>query len=74
MEITISQFKAKCLGVVDKVQKEGFRVRISKYGKVAAELVPVVGEERCSIWGRSKDATQVLGDPTDTGESWDADT
>ncbi len=73
MEISVSQFKAKCLGVVEKVQKEGCRVRITKYGRVAAELGPAVEEKRASLWGRSKGDTIIHADLTQTGEHRDAE-
>lgn len=74
MDITVTQFKAKCLGVIDKVQKEHCRVRISKYGKVAAELIPAVEEQSRPLWGRARANTEILGDLIQTGEPWDADT
>ncbi len=73
MEITVTQFKAKCLGIIDKVQKEHCHVRISKYGKVAAELRPAAVEEAPPIWGRSRKETEIRGDLLATGETWDAE-
>jgi prevent-host-death family protein len=39
-EISASEFKAKCLAILDEVYKTKKPVRISKRGKVIAELVP----------------------------------
>jgi prevent-host-death family protein len=39
-EIAISQFKAKCLGLIDEVNKTKKPLRITRHGKVVAELVP----------------------------------
>jgi prevent-host-death family protein len=36
MDITVTQFKATCLGVIDKVQKEKSRVTITRHGKPTA--------------------------------------
>lgn len=73
MEISVTQFKAKCLHIIDKVQKEQCHVQISKYGKAAAELRPVVREKAPPIWGRSRKNTKILGDLLKTEESWDAE-
>ena len=39
-EIAISQFKAKCLGLIEEVNKTKKPLRITRHGKVVAELVP----------------------------------
>ncbi|MEI6073664.1 MAG: type II toxin-antitoxin system Phd/YefM family antitoxin [Verrucomicrobiae bacterium] len=73
MEMTITQFKAKCLGVVERVQREKVSVVISRHGHPAARLVPVdaavVGGQ---IFGRAANQTRILGDILSTGEGWDA--
>ncbi len=38
--IKASEFKAKCLAMIDEVAKSGDRVIITKNGKPLAELVP----------------------------------
>jgi prevent-host-death family protein len=43
MKMTITQFKALCLGVVARVQREKIRVVISRHGRAAALLVPIDG-------------------------------
>ncbi|MCC5807103.1 MAG: hypothetical protein JJU00_12315 [Opitutales bacterium] len=44
-----------------------------KYGKAAAELIPVGEEPAHPLWGRSAASTRIHGDLFTTGESWDAD-
>ena len=73
MDITITQFKAKCLGVIDKVQKEKSRIIITRHGRPAAELIPVSANTPGKLFGRSKDSTVILGDLLNTGEHWDAE-
>lgn len=73
MEMSVSQFKAKCLGVIDKVQKEKSRVTITRHGQPAAELIPIFASRPGKLFGRSKDSTVILGDLLSTGESWDAE-
>lgn len=73
MELTVTQFKAKCLGVVERVQREKVSVIISRHGHPAARLVPVdvaAGDDR--LFGRSANQTRISGDILSTGEGWDA--
>lgn len=39
MTITASEFKAKCLEIIDKVHRTGEAVTITKRGKVVARLI-----------------------------------
>lgn len=73
MNITVTQFKAKCLGVIDKVQKEKSRITITRHGKPAAELIPVSASSPGKLFGRSKHSTVILGDLISTGERWHAE-
>jgi prevent-host-death family protein len=40
MTVTVTEFKAKCLNLIDQVHKYGQPVIITKHGKVIAKLVP----------------------------------
>jgi len=73
MDISVTQFKATCLGVIDKVQKEKSRITITRHGKPAAELIPISASSPGKLFGRSKDSTSILGDLLSTGEQWDAE-
>lgn len=74
MEMTITQFKAKCLGVVERVQREKLRVVISRHGRAAALLVPIEGgAEGQALFGRAAAQTKILSDLEGTGERWDAE-
>lgn len=73
MDISVTQFKATCLGVIDKVQKEKTRVTITRHGKPAAELIPISASSPGKLFGRSKDSTVILGDLLGTEENWDAE-
>ena len=73
MDITVTQFKAKCLGIIEKVQKEKSRITITRHGRPAAELIPVSSDNKEKIFGRAKDTTLISGDIFNTGESWDAE-
>jgi len=39
-EIAISEFKAKCLGLLEEVRKTRKPIRITRFGKPVAEVVP----------------------------------
>jgi prevent-host-death family protein len=44
MEITATEFKSKCLSLMDQVQEKLEEVVITKHGKPIAKLVPVQTE------------------------------
>jgi prevent-host-death family protein len=39
-EVAISEFKAKCLGMLEKVRKTRKPIRVTRFGKPVAEIVP----------------------------------
>lgn len=62
-EISASEFKAKCLSILDEVNKTKKSVRITKRGKVVAELVPPSpAKGRRNLLGRMKGQMEILGD------------
>jgi|TARA_B110000305_G_scaffold46238_1_gene49182 antitoxin (DNA-binding transcriptional repressor) of toxin-antitoxin stability system len=73
MEMSVPRFKATCLAVIEKVQREKCHVVISRHGKPAAELSPVIGGEAGSLFGRSSKTTLIKGDLNSTEETWDAE-
>jgi prevent-host-death family protein len=73
MDISVTQFKATCLGVIDKVQKEKSRITITRHGKPAAELIPISASSPGKLFGRSKESTVIHGDLLSTEEHWNAE-
>ena len=76
MEMTIraSEFKAKCLKLMDEVQRTGEAIIITKNGKPVARLEPVAPARR-SLRGLHKGEIEIRGDiisPLDV--EWEADT
>jgi prevent-host-death family protein len=70
--IKASEFKAKCLSLMDEVAQSGESLVITKNGKPVAELKPY-GAEWKNLFGIWKDAVVVTGDivsPIDV--EWDA--
>ena len=69
---TASEFKAKCLKIMDEVAETGERVVITKRGKPVAELSQA-RELRESIFGSMRHTMKIIGDieaPLDV--EWDA--
>jgi prevent-host-death family protein len=70
--IKASEFKAKCLALLDEVQRTGETLVITKKGKPVAEVAPHKPVRRSPI-GIWKGRTEILGDivsPIDV--EWDA--
>lgn len=73
-EVAISKFKAKCLAILDEVQKTKKPVRITRFGKPIAEVVP---PSQCSNrdWiGSMKNTSKILGDiisPASDESDWE---
>jgi prevent-host-death family protein len=70
--IKASEFKAKCLALMDEVARTGVAVVITKNGKPVAELVPH-HPRKPALRGALKDKLFIVGDimsPIDV--EWDA--
>ncbi len=67
-----SEFKAKCLAILDEVSKTGEALTILKHGKPVAQLVPMTTRyPQDSLRGTMK----ILGDiisPTTDPDDWEA--
>jgi prevent-host-death family protein len=62
-EIAISEFKAKCIAVLERVRKTRTPIRITRDGKPVAEIVPASSVQERTGWiGSMKDSVQILGD------------
>ena len=72
--IQASEFKAKCLGLMDEVARTGKTIVITKNGKPVAELRPHRPPRAKSPIGLHKGSVEILGDiisPIGT-DLWDA--
>lgn len=70
--IAAAEFKARCLSLMDVVQKTRETVVITKRGKPVAKLVPVPAAKDDFI-GRLKGKIQIVGDiesPVVPPETW----
>ncbi len=63
-EIPISKFKATCLAVLEEVRRTGAPVRVTRFGRPVAEVVPTRPETVSSWLGCAKDSIEISGDIT----------
>jgi prevent-host-death family protein len=74
-EVSISEFKAKCLAILEQVRKTKKPIRITRFGKPVAEVVPPSpGKERGNWLGSMKGRGEILGDiisPATDPEDWE---
>jgi len=72
-KIAAGEFKAKCLGLLDEVQRERKELVITKRGKPVAKVVPI-SDRPASFFGSMKGTMEIVGDiiaPIDV--KWDAE-
>jgi prevent-host-death family protein len=69
--ITATQFKAKCLGLLDEVERTGGEIVVTKHGTPVARVVPMGAppDLRGSVTYLVSDADLIAP----TGDAWDAD-
>ncbi|HTC95680.1 MAG TPA: type II toxin-antitoxin system Phd/YefM family antitoxin [Terriglobales bacterium] len=66
-KIAISEFKAKCLAVIDQVNKTKKSVVITRRGEPIAELIPAAAKVKRKEWlGSMKDTFEIVGDITES--------
>jgi len=62
-EISISEFKAKCLSLLEQVRATKKPIRITRFGKPVAEVVPPTAVVDREDWIGSMEGTfEILGD------------
>ncbi len=71
--IAAGEFKAKCLALLDDVQRNRKEIVITKRGRAVARLLPAE-EEPPRVFGRMKGSVEILRDLiAPVGQRWDAD-
>jgi prevent-host-death family protein len=74
-EIAISEFKAKCLALLEQVRATKKPIRITRFGKPVAEVVPPTPVEDRKAWiGSMKDTMRITGDivsPATDEDAWE---
>ena len=74
MQIAAGEFKAKCLKLMDNVQKYHEEIIITKYGKPVAKLIAIEEKPDRPLFGYMKGKAKIIGDIVNPiGEKWDAE-
>jgi len=74
-KIAISEFKARCLAILEKVRKTGKPVLVTRRGEPIAEIVPPSAIHSQERWlGSAKGTGRITGDIVSPlpAEDWEA--
>ncbi len=73
-EIAVSKFKATCLAALDRVRRTGRPLRVTRFGRPLADVVPAQPEPNAGAWlGVMRGSGRITGDviaPADTLSVW----
>jgi prevent-host-death family protein len=74
-EIAISKFKAKCLALLEQVRSTKQPIRVTRFGRPIAEVVPPSSVQGRASWiGSMKDSIRIVGDivsPANEESEWE---
>jgi antitoxin (DNA-binding transcriptional repressor) of toxin-antitoxin stability system len=75
-EIAVSKFKATCLAALDRVRRTGRPLRVTRFGRPLADVVPAQPEVAGTAWlgamqGRGRVTADLVAPVADAGE-WEA--
>lgn len=74
MKITATNFKTKCLRIMDQVNEYHEEVIITKHGKPIAKLLPISTEPGKTLYGFMKNSVKIKGDITiPLEDKWNAE-
>ncbi len=72
--VTASQFKDRCLSLIDEVNETGEEIVITRHGKPVARLIPAK-KPVPEMWGRYREQVHIVGDIMSSGapdQEWEA--
>jgi prevent-host-death family protein len=75
-QVAISEFKAKCLAILDEVQKTQQPILVTRRGKAVAEVNPPSPKNDRSWIGSMKGRMEILGDivsPASDPDDWEVE-
>ena len=62
-KVAISEFKAKCLALLEQVHRTKKPIRVTRFGKPIADVVPPSPEAESADWlGTMADTMEIVGD------------
>jgi prevent-host-death family protein len=75
-EVAISEFKAKCLALLEQVRKTKKPIRVTRFGKPVAEVIPPTPSAEPADWlGSMAGTIEIVGDivsPVAEPTDWEA--
>ncbi len=75
--MAISEFKATCLAVLERVRRTKKPVLITRFGQPVAEVIPPSAPPRPKSWvGSMAGTAEIIGDivsPVSQEDDWEAD-
>jgi len=75
-EVAISEFKAKCLAMLEQVRRTKKPIRITRFGEPVAEVIPPAPVTAEADWlGSMADRMEIVGDivsPVIEETDWEA--
>jgi len=60
--VPVTEFKAKCLGLIEQVDKTRQPLRITRHGRPVAELVPAGPDRKRKFLGAMVGTGKIVGD------------
>jgi len=76
LKVNATEFKAKCLALIDQVERTGEPLMITKHGRPVAQVVPLRSVNKLRPFEALKDTVEIIGDvvsPVLSSEIWDAE-
>jgi prevent-host-death family protein len=73
-EVSISEFKAKCLALLEQVRRTRQPIRITRHGKPVAEVIPPTAIIDRAAWIGSMKDSKIIGDiisPANDEDEWE---
>ena len=70
--LAASEFKAKCLRLLDEIAEKGTTLIITKRGRPIAKVEPI-RQSRRPMWGRWKGVVKIKGDIVNFHDHWGPD-
>ena len=61
-DVSISEFKAKCLGLIEQVHKTRQPLRITRHGRPVAEVIPAGPDRKRKFVGDMIGTAKIVGD------------
>jgi prevent-host-death family protein len=60
--VSVSEFKAKCLGLIEQVDKTRQPLQITRHGRPVAELIPAGPDRKRKFLGDMVGTAKIVGD------------